>query len=698
MRLFSKNRRPTNAQGAGRRAAKRRSTNRKNFLRLEGLESRLALASLPVAMNDFYSGLPDEPLEIGTPGILANDTADEGAPLAAALFSGPANGTLDLAEDGSFVYTPNAGFTGQDSFMYVANDGASDSQLAAVTLRIGNTAPEVGNDAFTMTEDGTLTLDAATGLLTNDSDLDGDALAASIVSQPLHGTVSLNEDGSFTYTPEANYNGLDGFSYQVSDGLENSAVASATITIDPANDSPVSVNDEYTTAEDTPLEIVAPGVLENDTDVDADALSSILVIPPMHGEVTLSADGGLIYTPAPDFTGVDGFSYLANDGSADSEAAAVTINVTPVADAPVGGADEYATSEDVPLVVDATGGVLANDADGDGDTLTAALVTGPANGVLTLNPDGSFSYTPNVNWSGSDSFVYQASDGTLTTEAVTVAINVAAANDAPTAAAEAYALDQGTTLTVDAAGGVLANDADIDGDALTAAVVTGPAHGTLSLSGDGSFTYTPEADYSGDDSFVYAASDGRETAEATVALTVREITQAPPPIEQNSRPLAVNDVFNVESGQTLEVPAVGVMANDSDPEASPLTASLFSGPMHGTVSLAEDGSFNYTPTAGYVGMDAFLYRVSDGDLWSALAAVTIHVNAAAETPDEIPTPTPEPEPAPEPEPCNPDPCCHVSENLISSIAAARHGHHWSGGQGAAESAIDAAMSRNWWQS
>jgi hypothetical protein len=330
--------------------------------------------------------------------------------------------------------------------------------------------------------------------------------------------------------------------------------------------------------------------------------------------------------------------------------------------------------------------------------LTAALVTGPANGALTLNADGSFSYTPNENWSGSDSFVYQASDGTLTSEAVTVAITVCPVNEAPAAAADAYELDQDTALTVDAAGGVLANDSDLDGDDLAAAVVTGPANGTLSLNADGGFTYTPNTGFSGEDSFVYAAGDGAATAEATVSLTVKPIVEAPPPEIENQRPLAVNDSFTVESGQTLEIPTLGVMSNDSDPEALPITASLFSGPMHGTLSLAEDGSFSYTPAEGYVGMDAFLYRVSDGELWSALAAVTIHVTAT-DDPSEAPVPEPEPCPAPEPEPI-PEPCpapptCSVDE-IAETVVRGRHGHSGGSGHSLSE-AVDEIMARGrWW--
>src|SRR4029434_10904861 len=144
--------------------------------------------------------------------------------------------------------------------------------------------------------------------------------------------------------------------------------------------------------------------------------------------------------------------------------------------------------------------------------------SGPANGTLTLNSDGSFSYTPNADFNGADTFTYNVSDGTLTSEE-SVTINVAPANDAPTAAADAYTTDQDTALTIDAAAGVLANDTDPDGDALSALLVSGPANGTLTLNSDGSFSYTPNAGFSGSASFVYKANDGSLESEATVTIT-----------------------------------------------------------------------------------------------------------------------------------------------------------------------------------
>jgi VCBS repeat-containing protein len=171
-------------------------------------------------------------------------------------------------------------------------------------------------------------------------------------------------------------------------------------------------------------------------------------------------------------------------------------------------------------------GVLANDTDVDANLLTAALVSGPAHGTLSLNADGTFSYTPATNFYGTDTFTYTASDGALTSNVATVTITVNRVNHPPVAANDSYATNQGTPLTV-AAPGVLANDTDPDGDPLTAKLVTGPAHGSLTWNGDGSFTYTPDALYSGSDSFTYKANDGlADSNTATVALTVNPVNTA----------------------------------------------------------------------------------------------------------------------------------------------------------------------------
>ncbi|NOG48611.1 MAG: tandem-95 repeat protein [Chloroflexi bacterium] len=256
-------------------------------------------------------------------------------------------------------------------------------------------------------------------MLTNDSDVDGDTLTAVLVVGPTNGTLTLVTSGGFIYTPNAGFNGSDSFTYRASDGTLLSNIATVTITVNPVNDAPVAVNDAYTTDEDTALNIAAPGVLTNDTDVDGDAMTAVLVVGPTNGTLTLNGDGGFVYTPNANFNGTDTFTYKANDGTADSNIATVTITVNPINDAPVAVNDAYTTDEDTTLNV-AAPGVLTNDTDIDGDTLTTVLVIGPTNGALTLNSDGSFIYTPNAGFNGSDSFTYRASDGTLLSNIATV--------------------------------------------------------------------------------------------------------------------------------------------------------------------------------------------------------------------------------------------------------------------------------------
>ncbi|HAK97614.1 MAG TPA: hypothetical protein DCM87_22140, partial [Planctomycetes bacterium] len=166
------------------------------------------------------------------------------------------------------------------------------------------------------------------GVLANDSDGDLDPLAAVLVSGPSHGALVLNADGSFTYEPAGDWYGNDSFTYKANDGFADSNVATVAIAVNPVNDAPVAADDAYTTAQNTQLAVAAPGVLDNDGDVDGDPLAAALVSGPSNGTLVLNADGSFTYDPAADWTGVDQFTYTAGDGSAESEIVTVTINVT----------------------------------------------------------------------------------------------------------------------------------------------------------------------------------------------------------------------------------------------------------------------------------------------------------------------------------------------------------------------------------
>ena len=573
----------------------------------------------PVGNDDSYAVAVNATLSVDAEsGVLANDTDVENDPLTAVLVDGPTHGVLEFNADGSFTYTPDTDFRGIDTFTYRATDGDELSNLVTVTITV-NTLPVAQDDVYDVDEDGVLTVDAANGVLANDSDADGDTLTAVLVAPPQHGTLTLNPDGSFEYTPDADFFGTDTFAYRADDGLSVSEIATVTITVNPVNDPPVALDDAYEVDEDGVLTVdAAAGVLANDTDADGDSLTAVLVTPPNHGTLTLNPDGSFEYTPAADFHGTDTFTYVANDGLADSNVVTVTITVNPVNDAPIAQDDSYQVDVDGTLVVDAGQGVLANDSDVDGDSLTAVLVDAPAHGTLTLNADGSFTYTPEPGFRGVDAFTYQASDGELTSQLAVVTITV---NTAPVGQDDAYDVDEDGVLTVDAATGVLANDSDADGDPLAALLVATPSHGTLTLNADGSFEYTPAADFHGTDAFTYVATDGlADSNVVTVTITVNPI---------NDAPVAQDDSYQVDVDGTLVVEAgQGVLANDGDVDGDSLTAVLVDAPAHGTLTLNADGSFTYTPESGFRGIDSFTYQASDGELTSQVATVTITVNTA----------------------------------------------------------------------
>jgi VCBS repeat-containing protein len=288
----------------------------------------------PTALADAYTTSQDTPLEIPALGVLGNDEDAEKDLLAAVLVDAPANGALGLNANGSFIYTPAAGFSGSDSFTYRADDYADQSAPATVTINVllaGDNVPPVAvSDAYTARQDTALEIPAP-GVLDNDLDVDGDTLAAVVESQPAHGALTLKANGSFTYTPAAGYTGNDSFSYRANDGKASSAAVQVTLTVLPAgaNLPPIAFGDQYEVARGATLTISAPGVLDNDQDGDGNGLAAVVESQPAHGALALGSDGAFTYTPAIGFTGVDSFTYRVTDSTDQSGPATVTITVRP---------------------------------------------------------------------------------------------------------------------------------------------------------------------------------------------------------------------------------------------------------------------------------------------------------------------------------------------------------------------------------
>ena len=594
------------------------------------LQSNVATVSItvtpvndaPVANNDSYSVNEGGTLNIAAPGVLGNDTDPDSATIHAVLVSGPAHASsFTLNANGSFTYVHDGSETTTDSFTYKANDGAADSNVATASITVNgvNDAPVAANDSFSVDEGGTLTI-AAPGVLSNDSDADGPSIHAVLVGGPAHAaSFALNANGSFTYVHDGSESTTDSFTYKANDGSLDSNVATVTITVNPVNDAPAAANDAYSVDERGTLNVAAPGVLGNDTDPDSPSIHAVLVTGPAHAtSFTLNANGSFSYVHDGSETTTDSFTYKANDGSLNSNIATVTITVNPVDDAPVAVNDGYSVNEGGTLSVPAPG-VLANDSDVDSASIHAVLVTGPTHAAsFTLNPNGSFTYVHDGSETTGDSFTYKANDGSLDSNVATASIVINPVNDPPVAVNDSFTVAEGGTLAITAPG-VLGNDTDAEGTALTAALVTAPAHAaSFTFNPDGSFTYVHDGSETLSDTFTYRASDGAAFSNvATVTIAVTPV---------NDAPTANNDAYTVGVHQTLNVSTPGVLANDTDPESNPLTAILVTGPSQGTLTLNPNGSFSYTHTGPTVGTDTFTYRAQDsGGALSNIATVTITI-------------------------------------------------------------------------
>jgi hypothetical protein len=389
---------------------------------------------VPAAPARLYSLYEDYSLSPNAAsGLLAGLSDSQRDTLTAAVTDQPDNGTLTLNADGSFTYAPRTNFWGTDTFQYVVNDSrGATSAPATVTLKVtAQPDPPVAVQDSYRTRAGTPLVVGAAGVLANDSDADGDRSLRAVQvpthptygTWPQHGTVTLQENGGFTYTPAAGFSGQDGFFYRVVDSTgRSSAIVPVVITVD-ANRAPTAVGDPVATNEDTSIWIPCSTLLANDTDPDGHALTVTGVgTSPQHGTAWLTTNPlthqpTILYRPSSNYYGPDSFVYTISDGQGGTASATVSITVNRVNDPPVAVADAYSVSGGGTLTKDFLSGVLANDTDVDlsiatKERLTATLVTGPAHAAsFSLLTYGGFSYTPASGFSGTDTFTYVARDG-----------------------------------------------------------------------------------------------------------------------------------------------------------------------------------------------------------------------------------------------------------------------------------------------
>ncbi|EKV03514.1 integrin/UnbV like protein [Leptolyngbya sp. PCC 7375] len=400
-----------------------------------------------------------------------------------------------------------------------------------------NILPVAVNDSGTVDEDSQIALD----VLLNDTGADSDRLSLVSVLPGNNGITAII-DNQVVYTPAANFNGIDSFSYTISDGNGGSDTATVSITVTGVNDVPVANDDTATTAQNSAIQVQ---VLANDTDVDGDALTVLSASEGSNGSTSIE-DNQILYTPNADFVGTDSFTYEISDGNGDTSTATVDVTIITEGTPPVAMDDSGTVDEDSQITLD----VLLNDTDVDSDRLSLVSVL-PGNNGTTAIIDNQVVYTPAANFNGIDSFSYTISDGNGGSDTATVSITVTGVNDVPVASDDTATTAQNSAIQIQ----VLANDTDIDGDVLTVLSATAGSNGSTSIE-DNQIVYTPNADFVGTDSFTYEISDGNGgTSTATVTVTVTEPGSSSSRVEEGLLSLYT---FDEGSGNTVfDVSGVG---------------------------------------------------------------------------------------------------------------------------------------------
>ncbi len=539
----------------------------------------------PVANGQSLVTGQNDPLPVT---LTASDSDNDPLTYAIVPGSGPAHGTLTFNGNGSYTYTPAPGYVGPDSFSFTASDGTNTSAPATISLDVVTPTPPVADNQSVSTNENVALPVTLTG-----SDSNGAPLTYAIATNPAHGTLTFNANGSYTYTPALNYHGPDSFTFTDNDGIHNSNPATVSISV-LDNSTPAANGQSLNTGENTALPVTLTA-----TDSDGDPLTYAIVpgSGPAHGTLTFNGNGSYTYTPAPGYVGPDSFSFTASDGTNTSAPATVSINVSAIVP-PVADNQSVSTNENTALPVTLTG------SDSNGAPLTYAIATNPAHGTLTFNSNGHYTYTPANYYHGPDSFTFTDNDGVSTSSPATVSITVRDTVP-PTANNQSVSTNENTPLPV------TLTASDPDGDPLTYSVTGGPAHGTLTRNGNGTYTYTPSNNYHGPDSFTFTASDGTNTSN-TATVSINVVDNVPP-------------TANNQSVSTNENTPLPVTLTGSDPEGDPLTYAIASGPSHGTLTRTGNGSYTYTPANNYHGPDSFTFTDNDGSNNSSPATVSITV-------------------------------------------------------------------------
>ena len=588
----------------------------------------------------------DDFLTIRTERLLSNDV--DGDRMIVAQVKDAVNGTVSLSSAGDVIFTPDENYNGPAGFTYVANtpDGGVDEARVTLTVTPVNDAPSARNDGEYETPEDQPFLIAASVLLQNDYDVDGDTLRLVSVTGSENLSVTLTDDGFVQVTPAAYYFGTSSFSYTVADPDGLLSAGTVTIKVLPVNNAPLTTEDIYTQREDMPLVISVADLLANDFDPDGDPMtivqvsSSSFVGNGFGGAAELLENGTILFTPNQNFDGTAFFSYVVDDGQGAVSSGRVTIQMEPVNDNPIAQDDRYYPTiftagnerligtEDTPLEISLVD-LMRNDFDVEGLALKFENVSEAANGTIEITDHGTLIFNPDQDFWGEATFNYLVSDPEGAVDDAIVTLFFENVDDAPPVAGDDVVEVYEDVVTIIPQALLLGNDTDIDRDVLT---ITGARYpglseilipefkGSLVRNEDGDFVYTPLLNNTKESGFFYTVTDGiLGSDEGFVDIRIIAI---------NDQPTAVADtVASTKLGVPLVVRISDIMANDFDVDDDPLTgirSISFVGIDSTSVGVAtvRDGFIVLRVPEGYSGPVEMTYRITDTDNVQDTAKIT----------------------------------------------------------------------------
>ena len=533
--------------------------------------------------------------------LSANDSDGDGDPLSYTPFGTAQNGILNLNLDGTFSFMPNLGFLGNESFSYLVCDpnGNCASATLSIDVLTSNTAPTALSSALTLDEDELTTA----SLLENIIDSEGGSFTFTTLEAPEFGTLQWLENGNYIYNPNPNFFGSDYFTYRVCDNGSLCADAQVNLTVIAVNDAPITTISSIEVEEDA---ILIQNISADVYDAEGDAITYELIVSGTNGIATLDNSGELVYSPVSNFYGIESILYQVCDGSGACTYSTLEIIVTPINDNPQAGGSSSSIQEDEFLQGSLTGLVVHYDE----EELFFGTMISPSNGIVTIQNNGAYTYTPNPNFFGVDQFSYLVCDPAGACDTASIIMLIDSVNDAPLVNGDVLQIDEDGAMEIN----IAANDFDIENQALSYALMGNSLLGTVSLSASGVLYFTAIENLYGTENLAISVCDAEGLcSESQLEIAINPI---------NDLPVITIQPFYLDEDSEI---TVDLMDYSSDAEPGQLNFTVSESPINGNLEFDTNGVLTFTPLANYNGSEQFPITVCDdqGGCADAFIVLTI---------------------------------------------------------------------------